>query len=47
MIFLTWPGSGVAVVGLLVGIYLIFTGMSVAFIGLASRGTAAGHKVAE
>ncbi len=47
MIYLTWPGSGVAVVGLLVGVYLIFTGMAVSLTGLASRSVAAGRKAPE
>lgn len=38
MIYLTWPGSSVAVVGLIVGVHLIFTGMSASLTGLASRG---------
>jgi uncharacterized membrane protein HdeD (DUF308 family) len=47
MVYLTWPGSGIAVIGLLVGVYLIFTGMSVSLTGLASRSVAAGRKTPE
>jgi uncharacterized membrane protein HdeD (DUF308 family) len=40
MIYRAWPGSGVWFVGLLVGVYMIFTGLSLALTALAARAAA-------
>ncbi len=47
MIYLTWPEAAVAIVGLLLGVYLVFTGMAISLTGLASRSVAAGLKAPE
>jgi uncharacterized membrane protein HdeD (DUF308 family) len=47
MIFHAWPGSGIWFVGLLVGVHMIFTGMSVAFTALAARNALLGEESKE
>jgi uncharacterized membrane protein HdeD (DUF308 family) len=47
MIYHAWPGSGIWFVGLLVGVYMVFTGMSLAFTALAARNAASGEQLAE
>jgi uncharacterized membrane protein HdeD (DUF308 family) len=44
MIYWAWPGSGIWFVGLLVGVYMIFTGMSLALTALAARSASEGEQ---
>jgi uncharacterized membrane protein HdeD (DUF308 family) len=47
LIYYSWPGSGVWFIGLLVGVYMIFTGLSLAFTALAAHSATSAKETAE